>query len=88
MGAEGVKDNRAVDTQIQYVRSGGVAIAYQVVGGGDVDLVYVPDYFSNLVYDWEYPRRRTFFERFWSKRDANLVTTGNERIAEPTRFPS
>jgi len=29
--------------------------------------------------------RRTFFERFWSKRDANLVTTGNERIAEHFR---
>ena len=29
--------------------------------------------------------RRQFFERFWAKRDANLVTTGNERIAEHFR---
>lgn len=29
--------------------------------------------------------RRQFFERFWSKRDANLVTAGNERIAEHFR---
>jgi len=29
--------------------------------------------------------RRVFFERFWSKRDANLVTAGNERIAEHFR---
>jgi len=29
--------------------------------------------------------RRRFFERFWAKRDANLVTTGNERIAEHFR---
>ena len=29
--------------------------------------------------------RRQFFERFWAKRDANVVTTGNERIAEHFR---
>ena len=40
---------------IRYARSGGVSIAYQVVGDGDVDLVYVPDYVSNLVYAWEVP---------------------------------
>jgi len=31
---------------IRYARSGGVSIAYQVVGDGDVDLIYVPDYIS------------------------------------------
>ena len=40
---------------IRYVRNGGVAIPYQVVGEGDVDLVSVADYVSNLVYDWEFP---------------------------------
>jgi hypothetical protein len=29
--------------------------------------------------------RRQFFERFWAKRDANVVTKGNERIAEHFR---
>ena len=29
--------------------------------------------------------RRQFFERFWAKRDANVVTGGNERIAEHFR---
>ncbi len=37
-----------IDAEIQYARNGGVAIAYQVVGEGDVDLVYVPDFVSNL----------------------------------------
>ena len=32
------------------MRNGGVAIAYQVVGDGEHDLVYVPDWTSNLVY--------------------------------------
>ena len=48
---------------IRYARSGGVSIAYQVVGDGDVDLIYVPDYISNLVYGWESPHWRTFYER-------------------------
>jgi class 3 adenylate cyclase/pimeloyl-ACP methyl ester carboxylesterase len=48
---------------IHYARNGGVAIAYRVVGEGDVDLVYVPDYMSNLVYDWESPSWRRFCER-------------------------
>ena len=43
------------EPEIRYARSGGVAIAYQVLGAGDVDLVYVPDYVSNLVYAWEIP---------------------------------
>ena len=47
--------------EIKYARSSGVAIAYQVVGEGDVDLVYVPDYVSNLVYAWEYPPWRDFY---------------------------
>jgi hypothetical protein len=29
--------------------------------------------------------RRLFFERFWAKRDPNLLTAGNERIAEHFR---
>ncbi len=43
----------SLETDIRYVRSGGVAIAYQVVGDGDTDLVDVPDFMSNLVYAWK-----------------------------------
>jgi hypothetical protein len=38
-------------------------LAYQVVGEGEIDLVYVPDYVSNLVYGWESPHWRRFYER-------------------------
>lgn len=51
------------DGQIHYARNGGIAIAYRVVGDSDADLVYVPDYVSNLVYDWESPPWREFCER-------------------------
>lgn len=36
---------------VRYARSGDVAIAYQVVGEGDFDLVFVPT-FANLVFPW------------------------------------
>ena len=45
-----------MDPDIRYARSEGASIAYQIVGDGERDLVFVPDFSSNLVYGWE---RRT-----------------------------
>ena len=39
----------------QYADSGGLSIAYQVVGDGPVDLVYVPGWVSNIEVMWEDP---------------------------------
>ncbi|HEX5251389.1 MAG TPA: hypothetical protein VFW14_17135 [Gaiellales bacterium] len=43
-----------MEPETRYARTGGIAIAYQVVGDGEHDLVYVPDYMSNLGYVWGY----------------------------------
>jgi len=51
-----------VGLDIRYARSGAVAIAYAVVGDGETDLVYIPDFVSNLVYGWESGRYRAFYE--------------------------
>jgi len=83
-----------VRAEIQYARSGGVAIAYQVVGEGEVDLVYVPDYMSNLVYGWEYPRLRSFYERLgrsfrlilFDKRGTGLSDHGGQFASLETRM--
>jgi len=40
---------------IRYARSGDVAIAYQVVGAGPPDLVFVRAYASDLLSTWEQP---------------------------------
>lgn len=40
---------------IQYARSGDLRIAYQVVGSGPLDLVFVPGFISNLDHNWEDP---------------------------------
>lgn len=38
-----------------YATSGEVSIAYQVLGDGPIDLVYVPPFVSNLELAWEWP---------------------------------
>jgi class 3 adenylate cyclase len=45
---------------ISYTRSGDVAIAYQVLGEGPLDLVFVPE-FSNLLWYWQHPLPAAFF---------------------------
>jgi class 3 adenylate cyclase/pimeloyl-ACP methyl ester carboxylesterase len=48
---------------IRYAKSSGAAIAYQVVGNAATDLVFVPDFGSNLAYGWQSPYWRDFYER-------------------------
>jgi class 3 adenylate cyclase len=50
---------------VRYARSGDVAIAYQVLGDGPVDLVFVP-FFANIRWAWELPRFARFLERLAS----------------------
>jgi hypothetical protein len=52
---------------ISYTRSGDVAIAYQVLGEGPVDLVFVPE-FSNLIWFWQHPLPAGFFRELASFR--------------------
>src|SRR4029453_2415043 len=51
--------------EIHYTRSGDVAIAYQVAGGGTFDLVFVPT-FANLVFPWLNRDWKSFYERLAS----------------------
>lgn len=79
---------------IRYARNGGVAIAYHVVGNGPTDLVFVPDFVSNLVYSWESPHWRGLFERFarsfrlilFDKRGTGLSDHGGQFAALETRM--
>jgi pimeloyl-ACP methyl ester carboxylesterase len=52
--------------EVRYARNGDVSIAYQVVGDGPLDTVLVPDWVSNLVWQWHAPRWRAFYERMAS----------------------
>jgi class 3 adenylate cyclase/pimeloyl-ACP methyl ester carboxylesterase len=83
-----------VEPEIRYVRSGGVAIAHQVLGSGETDLVYVPDFMSNLVYAWEYSRWRDFYLRLarsfrlilFDKRGTGLSDHGGQFATLETRM--
>src|SRR4051794_513269 len=91
---EQVQDTGRMDAGIRYVRNGGVAIAYQVVGDGPSDLVFVPDFTSNLVYGWEHPYWRDFYERLarsfrlilYDKRGTGLSDHGGQFPALETRM--
>src|SRR6201998_4465184 len=52
--------------QIGYAHSGGVNIAYQVLGEGPRDIVYVPGWISNIEVYWEEPALARFFTRLAS----------------------
>ena len=43
-----------------YTKSGTIFIAYQVVGEGHIDLVFVPGWVSNIDLMWEDPRMSDF----------------------------
>src|SRR5215469_3825550 len=51
---------------IRYTRSGDVVLAYQVVGTGPTDLVFVPGWISNIEMAWELPEFARFLDRLAS----------------------
>src|SRR6188474_2833793 len=53
-------------SETRYARSGEVSIAYQVVGEGPFDLVYVPGWVSNVELMWDEPDYTAFLERLAS----------------------
>ncbi len=52
--------------EIRFAKSGDVHIAYQVVGEGPVDLVFIYDWIWNLELQWENPLCARFLERLSS----------------------
>ena len=50
----------------RYVRSGEAHIAYQVVGNGPFDLIWVPGWISNVEISWEVPEYARFLTRLAS----------------------
>jgi pimeloyl-ACP methyl ester carboxylesterase len=64
----------------RYARSGDARIAYQVIGDGPFDLIFVPGFVSNVEHLWEVPGVPAILERFasysrlitWDKRGTGL----------------
>jgi pimeloyl-ACP methyl ester carboxylesterase len=49
-----------------YTKSGDVSIAYQVVGDGPFDLIWVPGWISNVEESWDVPQYARFLHRLAS----------------------
>jgi len=52
--------------QTQYARSGDISIAYQVIGDGPVDLIFVSGWVSHVEHAWENPLVARFYNRLAS----------------------
>jgi len=52
--------------ETRYVKSDGVHIAYQVLGEGPFDVVFVPGFVSNVEATWQAPDRAAFFRHLAS----------------------
>jgi class 3 adenylate cyclase len=49
-----------VSGETKYARSGELSLAYQVVGAGPFDLVFLPDWVNHVEIQWEEPRQERF----------------------------
>lgn len=56
----------SMQPEIRYARCGNLHIAYQVVGEGPSDLVFVPGVVSHLEHQWDEPLQAAFFRRLAS----------------------
>ena len=55
-----------VQAATRYAKSGGVSIAFQVIGSGPIDIVLIPIWVSHLEYAWEEPSLARFYRRLSS----------------------
>jgi pimeloyl-ACP methyl ester carboxylesterase len=55
-----------MQAEVHYARSGNLRIAYQVIGNGPLDLVFVPGFISNLDHYWDEPTLAHFLSRLSS----------------------
>ncbi len=69
--------------ETRYARSGGVNIAYQVVGEGPVDLVYVPGFLSHAEWSWEHPPFARFLRRLSSFSRLILLDKRGTGMSDP-----
>ena len=69
--------------RVRYARSGTVNIAYQVVGQGPIDLVFVMGWVSHLEYFWNEPSFARFLERLASMARLILFDKRGTGLSDP-----
>lgn len=69
--------------ETHYARSGDLSLAYQVFGRGEVDLVVVPSFVSNLDLFWANPVIKAFFDRLGSFARVALFDKAGTGLSDP-----
>jgi class 3 adenylate cyclase len=69
--------------ETRYALSGDVHIAYQVVGDGPIDLVYVPAWISQVEHYWEEPSVAHYFNRIASFSRLILFDRRGSGLSDP-----
>ena len=69
--------------QVRYAKSGNVNIAYQVLGSGPVDLVFVMGWVSHLEYFWNDPSFARFLDRLASMSRLILFDKRGTGLSDP-----
>jgi pimeloyl-ACP methyl ester carboxylesterase len=69
--------------ETRYAKSGELSIAYQVVGEGPIDLVYVPGWISNVELMWEEPAHAHVLERLASFSRLILFDKRGTGLSDP-----
>jgi pimeloyl-ACP methyl ester carboxylesterase len=72
----------------RYARSGDLAIAYHVLGEGDLDLVLAPGFVSNLEWGWQEPSLRRYLERLASFSRLILFDKRGTGLSDPVAGPA
>jgi class 3 adenylate cyclase len=70
---------------VQYTKNGAFTLAYQVVGEGPKDLIYLPAETPNVVGNWFVPEHARFIERLASM--ARVVITDRRGLGCSDRMP-
>jgi pimeloyl-ACP methyl ester carboxylesterase/class 3 adenylate cyclase len=71
----------------RYALSGDAHIAYQVFGEGEVDLVFVPGFVSNIEHYWEMPRVPDLLNRLGSFARVVLFDKRGTGLSDPVAEP-
>jgi class 3 adenylate cyclase len=76
-----------VTPETRYVLSGEHHIAYQVVGDGPIDLVYVPSWISQVEHYWEEPSVAGYFRRLASFSRLIMFDRRGTGLSDPVTRP-
>ena len=74
--------------ETHYAKSGEINIAYQVVGDGPFDLVFVPGFISHLDLQWADPRIARFLDKLASFSRLILFDKRGTGLSDPVAAPA